>query len=101
MELRVRIWDNDLRDYCDPFHLNLRGGLKLTRSIVLAAIYKFNLPMYAYSTANFIPRSELGRNILSQKLEERIKAMIAFRLLTASITHSSTRIACRNALFSS
>jgi hypothetical protein len=48
------IWDNDIRDYCDSVHLNAVGGLKLTRSIVLATIYKFHLPMYAYN-GNFGP----------------------------------------------
>jgi len=48
------IWENDIRDYCDSAHLNLRGGLKFTRSIVLATIYSLHLPMYAYN-ANFGP----------------------------------------------
>ena len=43
------IWGCSKSEFCDSAHLNLVGGLRQTRSIVLAAAYKLHLPMYAYN----------------------------------------------------
>jgi hypothetical protein len=44
------IWgDFSLSEFSDSVHLNIHGGLKLTRPVVLSVIYKLHLPMYTYS----------------------------------------------------
>jgi len=49
----VDLWDtesiwNDFSkiEFCDSAHLNLRGGLKLTRPVVLGIAYKLHCPIY-------------------------------------------------------
>jgi hypothetical protein len=49
------IWDDfSILEFHDSIHLNLHGGLKITRPIVLATAYKFRFPMYTYY-GNFGP----------------------------------------------
>jgi len=49
------IWDDfSSLEFCDSVHLNLHGGLKVTRPVVLATAYKFHLPMYTFN-GNFGP----------------------------------------------
>jgi len=48
-------WDDFPKtEFCDSAHLGLRGGLKLTRAIVLSTASKLRLPMYDYN-GNFGP----------------------------------------------
>jgi len=66
------IWDDfPLSEFCDSAHLGLRGGLKLSRAIVLGTSYKFHLPIYAYN-GNFGPLVPGKEKIYLHKTWSRI-----------------------------